>query len=75
MNNTDFRIKNNFSKNKWVNMMPKINKMTGELPSDERPDISTENRLKVDTCIYCIYLIDVMTRSMEKRYSYISYLE
>lgn len=47
LNNTHFKIEHNFSKNKCENRMPRINKISGELVSDERPDLSTENWFKI----------------------------
>ncbi|XP_008178490.1 zinc finger MYM-type protein 1-like [Acyrthosiphon pisum] len=58
------KIKNKFSKNS-VSRVPKINKMPGELASDERPDVSTEKRFKVETYNY---ILDIMINSMEKRF-------
>lgn len=45
--------------------MPKINKVPGELASDERPDVSTEKRFKVETYNY---ILVIMINSMEKRF-------
>jgi len=56
LNDIDFRIKNKFNKNS-VSRVPKISKMPGELASDERPDVSTEKRFKVETYNY---ILDIM---------------
>jgi len=47
-------VKDDFSKNKCLEKVrvSKNKKMPGELATDERPSLSTENRFKIETYNY-----------------------